>query len=219
MPDEPVPENQETPPPEPSGPEDGTPAPEPAEGSPEPTDWQNRYESLQPEFTRVTQQNSELRQVIDLARQGDPEALEILGLDLAETEDDEYADDDDEYADDEPEELYDPRVDELLEVEHERELDAIEDHVEDEIERLSEAAGIELSDDEVDLIFGALSDPDEVETAFKKVTGVRDHVISDYVAGKRRAPQAPTGSSPSHQPNLDDPEQRREWIADQLAAG
>ena len=62
------------------------------------TDWRKRYEDLQPAFTRVSQEASQLRQIIDAARQGDPEALEFLGLDLADTDDDEDLD----FEDDEP---------------------------------------------------------------------------------------------------------------------
>jgi hypothetical protein len=50
------------------------------------------------------------------------------------------------------------------------------------------------------------------------VTGLKDTVISNYVANKRKAPQPPAGTSASHQPNLDDPKERRAYMADRLAA-
>ena len=53
-------------------------------------DYEKRYQDLQPEYTRATQEAAQYRQIIELAQQGDPDALEILGLEAADedTEDD-----------------------------------------------------------------------------------------------------------------------------------
>lgn len=183
------------------------------------TDWQSRYENQQGALTQAQQEAAQYRQIVALAQQGDPQALEYLGLSLA----DEEADDDES----EPE-FHDPRVDQLLQVEQQRaqeaELDQLESHVDGEIDRLAKAAGIDdLSDDAKDLIFGALTpgqdgQPD-VETAFKKVTGLTDAAIKSYVEGKRRPQPAPSGSSASHQPDLDVTEQRREYMLSRALNG
>lgn len=221
MPDEAAPAvEQDTQAPEQTAAPDGTPAPESSDSQPESqTNWEERYSNLQPEYTRATQEAAQYRQIIELARQGDAEALEWLGLQLEEDEDVDDEDTEPEYRD--------PRVDELLQLEQQRqaetELDQLESYVEGEIDALAKSAGVEdLSDTEMDLIFAALTpgedgNPD-VAGAFKKVTGLRDAHIKSYVANKRRAPLAPSGSSPSHQPDLDDPEQRRQWLLEQVSA-
>lgn len=219
MPDEADSPEESTPAPEQSAAPDGTPAPESTDSTAQDTtDWQDRYVNQQAALTQAQQEAAQYRQIVELARQGNAEAIEWLGLDLAEDED---------LDDDEEQEFRDPRVDQLLQAEAERqqeaELDSIESYVETEIDKLAKAAGLDdLSDDEVDLIFGALTPGDngnpDVAGAFKKVTGLRDSAIKSYVAGKRRAPLAPSGSSASHQPDLDDPEQRREWLAERLAS-
>lgn len=216
MPDEPDPQDEGTPTPEQAAP-DGTPASESTDSpaQTQDTDWQSRYENQQGALTRAQQEAAQFRQIVDLARQGDREAIEWLGLDLA---------DEDELEDEDVEDFRDPRVDQLLQAEQQRqeqsEIDSLESYVEDEIGKLAKAGDLDLSDDEVDLIFGALAPGDDgnpdVARAFKKVTGLRDAHIKDYVAGKRRAPSAPSGSSPSHQPDLDDPEQRRAYIAERM---
>lgn len=223
MPDEPVPAEQETPSPEQAAPDTGTPAPEPTEGSqPESENWQERYANLQPEYTRATQEAAQYRQIIDLAKQGDPEALEYLGLEPA---------DEDEEEEEEPE-FRDPRVDELLQAERDRQeeadVNALETEVEGEIHKLAKAAGIEFEDDAQqrqfdNLVFGQLSqgqdgNPD-VEGAFKAVTGYLDTHVKSYVAGKRRPPSAPSGSSPSHQPDLDNDEERQEYLLQRALNG
>lgn len=214
MPDEVAPETPDTPTEEQAAPDVDT-RTESTDSTAQPdTNWEKRYTDLQPEYTRASQEAAQYRQIIELARSGDREAIEWLGLDLA---------DEDEPEDEETPEFHDPRVDQLLAAEQERqqaaELDSLESYVDGEISKLAKEADLDLSDDEIDLIFGALTpgengNPD-VARAFKKVTGVRDHIIKDYVAGKRRAPSAPSGSSPSHQPDLDDDKERRSWLYEQ----
>jgi hypothetical protein len=226
MPDEATPADdaQDTSAPEQSAaPTDGTPAPESQDSQPESVDWQERYANLQPEYTRATQEAAQYRQIFDLAKQGNEEAIRWL-VDQADLE---LADEDEDDDEDTEPEYHDPRVDQLLAAEQQRqqeaELDQLEGYVDGEIDKLAKSAGVEdLSDTEKDLIFAALAPGDDgnpdVAGAFKKVTGLRDAHIKSYTQQKRRAPLAPSGSSPSHQPDLDDAEQRRQWISDQLAA-
>lgn len=223
MPEEGTPETPDTPdvPEASESPEvEATPAPEPEEGSEQQTDYEKRYRDLQPEYTRATQEAAELRGQWEKL-QSDPEYQREVFRALAEEleyelEEEDLAEEEDEYRD--------PRVDAIEQRLQEREyneyLDNLETHVDTEIKKLAEAAQTELSDEETDLIFAALTpgedgEPD-IKAAFKKVTGIRDNAIKSYVSGKKRAPQAPAGASASHQPNLDDAEDRRAWIASQL---
>lgn len=215
MSDETVPQPEDTPAPDQAAP-DGTPA---SDAQPD-ANWEKRYSDLQPEYTRVSQEAAQYRQFIQLARAGDPDALAELGLSFPDDEEDEYEDDDS----DEP--LYDPRVDQLLQAEQQRQeealVDELEDHVLGEIDRLASANGLEdLPEAAVDLIVSYVTLDDAgnpaVEQAFQKVTGLLDDHVKSYVAGKRKAVSAPSGSSASHQPNLDDDNERREYIASRLA--
>jgi hypothetical protein len=75
-------ETQDTPTTEaPDAPQQDTGQDTPQEAS---VNWEERYNNLHPEYTRATQQLSEYEQVLDLARQGDPQALGLLGLELEE---------------------------------------------------------------------------------------------------------------------------------------
>lgn len=225
MPEEQAPdaEAQDTPDAQASGPESdtGTPA-ESNDDSPQfdPEKYveKDRYENLRQEFDR----RNPGYQLIDALRSEETrdqtfrELAEELGYTLEELED-ELEDEDDE------QEFRDPRVDELLsereQLQREAELDQLEDHVESEIDRLAKDADVELSDDEVDLIFSALTpgeDGPDVERAFKRVIGIRDSAVKGVFASKRNAPQVPAGSSASHTPDLDDREQRREYLAQRL---
>jgi hypothetical protein len=222
MPEELAPETPETPEtPEPAAPEsEGTPA-APEEGAPQDTNWEKRFNDLQPELTKAQQENAELRRFRESLQ--DPETQKQLFRELAEEL--EYELEEEELDDEEIEELRDPRVDALIQ---EREAEKYEDYLDDlddwvggEVEKLAKAAGVELSDEETDLVYSALvpsenGDPD-VERAFKKVTGLRDSAIKSYVAGKHKAPQAPSGASPSSQPDLGNDEARREHIFQKLA--
>ena len=54
------------------GPDNGTPGTE--------VNWQERYEHLQPEYTRASQEAAEYRRLITAAQQGDAEAISLLGF-------------------------------------------------------------------------------------------------------------------------------------------
>jgi hypothetical protein len=228
MPDETDPQNEGTPDSEQPAAPDGTPANESNDSTAQDTtDWQSRYENQQGALTQAQQEAAQYRQIVDLARQGNAEAIEWLGLDLA-----------DEDIDEDEEQFRDPRVDELL-AEREREahdrqeqaaIDALEQDVEGEVASLIKNNGLSFDDEEhedafITAVFSHLApradDPNQpdVERAFKAVTGLTDRAVKAAFAGKRKAPLAPSGSSASHQPNLDDPTQRREWLASQVESG
>src|SRR5437868_2021991 len=196
MPDEAVPETPDSPAPEQAAP-DGTPAPESNDSTAQTqdtTNWEQRFKDTQAEYTRVSQEHSRTNQIVELARQGDPEAIAWLGLDLA---DDEEIDDEDQFRD--------PRVDELLaerdrqayEAQEQAAIDALEKDVEGEVASLIKNNGLSFDDEEheeafVTAVFSHLTprtdDPNrpDVDRAFKAVTGLTDRAIKSYVAGKRR---------------------------------
>ncbi len=217
MPEAEAPESQDTPAsPESDPAEGGTPAPE-SNDSPA-TDWEKRYSDLQPEYTRASQEAAQYRQIIDLARQGDPEAIRYLGLDLAE-------DDDDLEDEDEAEDFRDPRVDALLQEQAQRaeqaEIDSLESYVDGEIDALAKAAKYDLTEAEKDLIFGALAPGDDgnpdVARAFKKVTELRDAHIESYRKSKKASP-VEIGSAGTENIDLSNPGERTKYFAALLEA-
>jgi hypothetical protein len=222
MPDEAPAEKQDTPDVPASESQEGTPA-ESTEDSPQApeTNWQDRYENLQPEYTRATQEASQYRQIIDLARQGDPEAIEALGLSLAE----EDTEDEDEYADpdqrlDAMEQFLAQRLqEEEAQQEEERWIAEADKHVQAQVAELEKEHG-KLAEDEVAYLLD-LSRADEngmpdLLDAYKRDTERLEGKRKSWVETKR-TPQVQSGASASSQPDLDDPEQRREYIARRMA--
>lgn len=224
MPDDEAPDSgQDSPVDEPAAPTDdgGTPAPESQDSQAESQiDWESRAKEHQAWGTQNAQKVSQYEQIISLAQQGNRDAIEWLGLALADAEDDGE-------EEDETQTFQDPRVDQLLQAEAERQqeahLDSLETHVDTEIDKLAKSASYELTDTERNLIFSALTPKDDgqtpdVEKAFKMVTGLRDAHIKSYREGKINRPQAPSGSAASHQPDLDNDSDRRDHIAELWAA-
>lgn len=209
--------------PEPAAPEDsteGTPAQEPTDGS---TDYEERYTNLNQAYSKQAQELGELRAF--RSSLADPETQQELFRALAKELEYELEEEELEAQQTETP-AQDPALVQLLEErateKYEAELDSLATWVEGKVENLAKAGQIELSPDETDAIFALLTpgdsgDPD-VERAFKKVTGLRDSAIKSYVAGKRTAPQAPSGSSATQNPNLDDREARREYMLQKLRA-
>lgn len=211
---------EDTPTPDPGDSPDGTPANEP-EGSGEPdTDWQQRYTDLQPEYTRASQEAARYRQVFEAAQSGDKEAQAALiaaaGYELPEDDDE---DPETLTADERVERLeaawqaereaaqQAQKAQEQQELEHrfyETELEKLDpqDEWDDDYKRLVVSAAQNFEDDDglPDLKAGHEALQAQFEAEFKK-----------RVQSKRQ-PQAPSGASASHQPDLDDPEQRREYL-------
>jgi hypothetical protein len=226
MPDEKAPAPQDTPDDPASGPEEGTPA-EPEEGSTqateETTDWQERYANLQPEYTRATQEAAQYRQIIDLARQGDPQALQILGFEDAEEKDEP----DEEFPD--PDQRLD-RIESLLvqraeeeqqRAEEEQMLEEVDDHLATQLHELESKHG-KLDDDDAEyLLQVAYLYPDA--DGFPDLAAAYEHDASRLEAKRqgwvdtKRTPQVQSGASASSQPDLDDDEQRREYMARRMA--
>lgn len=202
---------------------EGTPAPEPTDGSPAETeDWQERYQNLQPEYTRASQEAAQYRQIFQLASQGDPEAqnwiAEQVGWEVDGQPDDEEED---------PTAALAAQVEQLRQADQERQqearYDAVETDVQGRIEELVKDANLSFENKEHEqafttAVFAHLTQhpnggPD-VDGAFKQVTNLMDIAFTSRMAQKRNLSLAPSGSSSTHQPDLDDPEQRRDhWAA------
>jgi len=217
-------EQENTPAPDPgeSGSQEGTPA-EPAEGSTAPEhDYEQRYNDLQPEYTRATQENAMLRQIVDLAREGDPEALEYLGYEAPDTD---TEDDDEPTVEDEVAQLKEWKQQrESAEEQQAEELeteDAWQRFYESEFDKLD--ADGKWDDDYRAKVVGIAQQlppaedglPD-LEAGHKALDEWFESRFNERVKSKR-SPQAPSGANASHQPDLDDPEQRRDFIARRLA--
>lgn len=215
-----TPAEQDTPDaPDDGGSDEGTPA------ESQPDEWQERYEHLQPEYTRATQEAAQLRNVIELARQGDAEALEYLGWQAAEDESD---DEEFDLDDDTPERL--SAVEEYLagqleaqaQAEQEAQNEAVVDQsLEAQLAVIEQEYGQLADEDAAFLIQVALANPDEdglpdLITAYAADADRLDAKRQEWVSSKR-APQAPSGASPSSQPNLDNDEERRDYMARRMA--
>lgn len=209
MADEPaVPAEQETPP---AAPEEGS----PAEAPEEPTiDYQKRFEDLQPELTKAQQQNAEFQRTLQAAREGNPEALDALGIEYEAPEEEEFAD---------PEEQLRQEVAQLREhvgtQQQQAEYAALEEqeatYIAEQIDALEKAAGIELDDQAIDFVIDrARSNRGEdgapgVEGAFKGFASILESDRQRYLDSKKNAPKVPVGGPGEEQIDLSDPEQRQ----------
>lgn len=193
------------------------------------------YKQMQADYTRKTQEVAALRQpdaVADYLRTLRPEdqeaVLRSIGIELQADEDD---GDDDLYSD--PDEELRRELEELkawrAEQEQSRQDEEVETFLEnsinDQIAALEEATGRELTEQEAQTIGEFAYDrarangqvPD-VKAAYERIyTELLPHERKRWVQSKK-TPQAPNGSSASHQPDLDDPEQRREYLLQRLSA-
>lgn len=184
-------------------------------------DWEKRYSDLQPEYTRATQEASQYRRIIEAARQGDAEALEFLGLDLADTDDD-----DSDFDADEPISKAEFQ-DFLRQQQEQQELAAqeaeweqrAEEHVDETLNKIDPEGKFDA--EYIQFLLGAAEPNDEglpdIESAHQRFEQFVEARRKEWVDTKRTF-RAPGGASPSKQPNLDDPEERREYLAQQLLA-
>lgn len=188
--------------------------------------WERRYADLQPEYTRATQEASELRQQQEQLRTAlviaqDPEhpdyvrANEMLGFEVEDSED-EYESDED---------ALQQRLDQLEErfeqSDQEAEMAALEDAewtwLDRELGRLEADKGLNLSDEEAYVVVGAAlanrldNDQPDMEGAFEALTKAWDSRQKAWRESKR-APQAPSGATAASDVNLDDKESRREFM-------
>jgi hypothetical protein len=219
-----VPEGQE-----PEGtPEETTGAP--TEGTSEDqsqVDWPKRYDDLRAEFNRDKQRLAEYEQFLDTLRdpESQPEALEALGFQLAE---DDEQEDEEEFKDPYEERLLalEETLSERSEQEQEQQLVEAEDaFISQQIDTISGSKSQEFSDEEIQLI-GDLSQvmrddkglPD-VGAAYERIYGqLLPQKTQEYLKSKRAA-RPGSGQSAEHKPNLDNERERVEHMAQRLQEG
>lgn len=205
----------------PEAPEEAAPEGTPADTQAPETNWEERYSNLQPEYTRVSQEAAQYRQIIDLARQGDPEALNALGLEPAETdteEEPEYEDPDERIGRIE-QVLYERMQQEQQQQEESAWLEAADKSVHEQIAALEKEHGT-LTEEDVDYLID-LAPLDEngmpdITTAYQRDMARLEAKRQSWVKSKR-APQVQSGASASSQPDLDNPEARRDYMARRMA--
>jgi hypothetical protein len=176
-------------------------------------DWQERYNNLQPEYTRATQEAAQYRQIIEAARQGDPQALELLGYQV---DGDEDEGDDDEYVD--PDERINQLEQKLTEREQAEQEEALQwaeqQWLKENVDSLLEKENAQLTEHERNLLVSHATanrfedgQPD-IEGAFKLLKEANEAATKRYLESKK-APSVPVGSAGSKKFDLNDDDDRR----------
>lgn len=210
-------------------------APAPADTAPEEpsVNWQDRYESLRPEYTRTTQRLSELETQFNAIR-NDPEAqaqfLRELGYDLPDQDEDLTGLDPAAQQQHELERrlaaIEQQHQQTQAQAEQAQQLAAAEAHFNQSFTELAtENGGQPLDPETQDLVVAkALTmPPDEngmppVKEAYKVIEGFITGRQQKYAATKRTPhPFTPNGAEGTQQPDLDDPQQRQAWMAQRYA--
>lgn len=210
----------------------GTPAtPDPQQGTPEDAstvDWQKRYSDLQPEYTRATQEASELRQYQEAmeALQNDPEAQKAFFAELVDTYGvdalNEWLPDDEEPESDDPLSAFDSRLQAIEHAESQREASAqaaqLEAQLNTEIDTLSQAEGVKFTADERELLLDTTvtamlqtNQAPDVKGAYQRLNAAYKANQERYLASKNPG-GTPPPAGPAGSPDIDlkDPDKRRE---------
>lgn len=204
-------ETQETPP---AAPEEGSPAPESAPADEPTIDYEKRFNDLQPELTKAQQQNAEFQRTLQAAREGNPEAMDALGIPYEAPEEEEFED---------PEEQLRQEFNQLKEQigtqQQQSEYAALEEqeasYIAEQIDALEKEAGVELDDEAIDFVIdrarsnrGEDGAPD-VQGAFKGFNSIIESDRKRYLDSKKNAPKVPVGGPGEEEIDLSDTEQRQ----------
>jgi hypothetical protein len=203
--------------------------PEGAPGSAEATeqqeiDWQKRYGDLQPEYTRVTQENAELRRQQEmydyLLSTEDPDTrraiAEELGYVLEEEETDEYEPEED------PLVAYDQRLGRLEQTEAEREQEQAEQAYAAQVREIvdEQLDALELDRDDQDWVLAYAINalpitedglPD-IQQAYEVFTARETERQRNWARSKHAPRISPSGQPATEVPNLDDRQERQDFI-------
>lgn len=211
----------ETPPTEDTATQEAAPEGTPAEAA---DPFEKRYNDLRPEYDRTTQRLSQYEQLVDHLQ--DPEyqaeALEALGLQLAEEERDE----DDDWDEDDPSERIE-QMENYLEQQSQaayqaQQEDAMLDRVEEGVDALQKEHG-EFDDEELELLLDAAeANPDDdgipdVKYAYELLTKVADARREKYLASKKGT-QLPGGQAAVEDVDIDDEQARIALMADLIGS-
>ena len=213
MPDEateaPAVETEDTPAPtEPEAPTADTPEAEAPD-----TNWQERYENLHPEYTRATQEAAQLRQIVDAARKGDPEALEFLGYEVPEDETDGELTED-EALRKEIEDLKEWKAEQASRDEEQQQQAELNDFRDTELQRLDKVAGRRFNEREVQILVAyadAYPNKDgnpDFDAAYEALVEYSKESRKELLKSKR-APKPPSGAQGESKIDTSTPEGRR----------
>lgn len=198
----------------------GAPAPESTEDSTPAVDWEKRYNDQRSEFDR----RGSLLAAAE-GRQGpeaQAEALRQLGV---EVEMEEPTEEEDTYVD--PDERIDRLEQQLAEraqAEEQEQFHQLEtEYIDKTLKGIEQENGVNLSDREVKIITNnALANrledgrPD-LQGAFDDLKEIKSAARDEYLASKKTA-KAPVGTAGEETIDLSDPEAKRKWMAEDLAA-
>lgn len=190
--------------------------------------WEQRYQNLQPQFTKVTQELAELKKAQDglsewqpfIEALNNPEQRRQAIQWLLEQDGYELPDDEETSLDTEGEDAFrDPRVDEMLQREQEREATQALNQLESHVDELVKDKGLELTArqrkalirDCIDAGFNMEATAETVDAWAQELSGYRDTVIKGYRESKKGAPPPPVspGASGTEQVPLDTEKDRR----------
>lgn len=192
-------------------------------------DWQQRYEHLQPEFTRATQEVSQYRQLVDALQADDldtrRQAAAMLGIELV--------DDDDDGLEDDPLSPLAQRLDRLeqhLATSHEQQqLQAAQDqditYLDTAFGQIERELGRELTEHEVRLLTGAaLVQRDEhgrpnVQAAWQLAQQIEQDHQKRWATTKRAPHVSAAGQQGAQAPNLDDRDERQQYMLERYQSG
>jgi hypothetical protein len=189
-------------------------------------DWQKRYGDLQPEYTRVTQENAELRRQQELydvlISTDDPDTrrqvAEALGFQLDEDEEP----DPDEQDFEDPFARYDERLGKLEQTLTQREQnerdEAYAEQVRQAVDAKLDTLGLPKDDQDWVLAYAINALPvtheglPDIEQAHRVFTERETARQREWARGKRAPHIAPHGQAATEVPNLDNRQERVDWM-------
>jgi len=182
----------------------------------EEVDYEKRYQDLQPEYTRATQEAAQYRQIIELAQQGDRDALELLGLEVEE-QDTEDEDSDQPITRAEWQQYQDQQAQERQADESEQ---AFNDDLWAAVEAIEEKEGREISDEEASVLRDSAiaqvvrGGTFDLSQTWDALRAQDKEAVERYVNSKKQARTAPLGSAGDRKIDTSTPEGRKAAIAE-----
>ena len=214
-------ETQDTPTNDAASTQQETPAPESTEDSTPVTDWEQRYNSLRPEYDRSNQLLAAARG--EHGPEAQAQALQQFGVELdseeeQEPENDEWVDPDDRI------DRLEQQLAERQQREEEAEFERLEsDFIDQTLSKIQEDENVTLSKQERKFVeTNALANrldngEPNLQGAFDDLKGIKSAARDEYRSSKT-APKAPVGTAGEDTIDSSDKEARNKWMAEDLAA-
>lgn len=186
--------------------------------APAPDPYEKRYNDLRSEFDRKNA-------LLDRAtKQGDVEAIRALGFEYDEPEPEDPTPN--EYEDPYAEKFsaQEKQLAELTQWKQQQEAERVASSIRAHVDSLSTEQGVNLTDKDKEYIFaqavgGEQIGADQTKAAFDAhvayVNSLRQSFEEEYIPTKTTT-RPGTGQAASKQPDLDNPQERREWMKAQL---